>query len=266
MAIKAVRRVKIFILQTSVFSRNTKRQYSFYILPTNTAMHSLQLKTETSVAGSLEQDDSNHSSTSSALAIRNDDYGANFIDLVIDDIAKCDLATVFKFQEKPKQHMSGTMLGFVNHCFLITQPTGRYCKVVNNTYSKTEDIIMLADESVCKAFNYLTEHLTAKMVNTDSLPNPDGYYCDGHKCYLKVSPKITVFDKYRNSVPYSSQLWLNDMHYEAKFLIQLYGAYVYDLGGRLKMKISAKIVQIMLLELGKPFNASSSAMLETCLM
>lgn len=229
-------------------------------------MHSIHLKAETIVAGSLEQDDSSHSSTSSALAIRNDDYETKFIDLAIDDIANVDLATVFKLQEKPKQHMSGTMLGFVNHCFLITQPTVRYGKVVNNTYSKTEDVIMLADDSLCKTFNYLTKHLTATMANTDSLPSPDGYYCDGHKCYLKVSPKITVFDKCRSPVPYSSQLWLHDMHHEAKFLIQLYGAYVYDLGGRLKMKISAKIVQIMLFELGQPFNATSSAMLETCLM
>jgi hypothetical protein len=194
-------------------------------------------------------------------------FATRIIDLAEQNgIAGCDLSVLFKVKEKPKSYMSGTMLNFSNQCFFITNPTLQYAKVQNNIFNKSEDTIMIADACLCKAFNDLTEYMVKNTSNIISTLNKhvEGYIYDDEKCYLQLSPNLAIFDKNKNPLPYSSSLWMDkDQHYEAKFLIQVYGVYVYECGGKEKMKITAKIVQMQLFELGLPFTQSDN--LQTCL-
>jgi hypothetical protein len=183
------------------------------------------------------------------------------------NVAECDFPVIFKVKEKPKSYMSGTMLNFSNQCFFITNPTLQYAKVQNNIFNKSEDTIMIGDACLCKAFNDLTEYMVKNTTNMISTLNKhvEGYIYDDEKCYLQLSPNLAIFDKNKKPLPYSSSLWMDkDQHYEAKFLIQVYGAYIYECGGKEKMKITAKIVQMQLFELGLPFAQTDN--LQTCLI
>ena len=243
-----------------------KRQNSFYIpssLNTNTVMDSLISNT---IANGMVKNEAsvNESSTNNDVVpcSKYNSPATHIINLADNaDITGCDLPELFKVKEQLTRYMGGTMINFTNQCFFITNPTLQYTKIHNNIFNKSEETIMIADPCLCKAFNDLTQYIIR---NTKLHSNAEGYVCIDNKCYLSLSPNLTIFDKNKNLIPYNATLWMDDQHHEIKFLIQVYGAYVYECGGQEKLKISAKIVQMQLFELGLPYK--NSAILQTCLM
>lgn len=205
-----------------------------------------------------------HQKTDSLATIRDTCAGAVFLDLstaTADELQNLDI--LFKLKDHSQSYMGGKMISFSNKCFIVTRPTCQYTKVINK-FNKAEDNILLLDSDLCTTFNSLTEYMQKTVVATGVQVN--GHYCEGQQCYIKLSQNIAVYDKLKNPVPYSSAIWMPELHHEAKFLIQVYGAYLYENGGRDKVKIVAKIVQMQLFDLGEPFNTTQNALVNTCLL
>ena len=146
--------------------------------------------------------------------------------------------------------------------FLSVPLSASYLKVESSKYTANKkglgesQVILISTDLqafMSHILKRLASHLPAKLHAEHAHFD---YESDDHgHVYMKLSEKVQLFNASKH--PLKADSWIFG-HYNAKFMIQVYGIYLYtsesddDNGGEMKnrkmVKLSAKIVQIMCLE------------------
>lgn len=196
------------------------------------------------------------------------------VDMGTDDI-HCYDGTGFYEIDEPKRYMSGYMIHMKRTCFLSTGVTCNYSKVSEGAFNRNgEDILIIGDPKLCHAFIHIASCLTAMVqCYIPHMKNVQAYQYLQDRCFVKLSPNVKLYNRNKEIVPYNSAtFWSGEQHYQLKFLIQVYGAFVYNSsgstggGGGEKLKLSMKVVQIQMHELSEDFTTFYPSVLDTCLM
>lgn len=113
------------------------------------------------------------------------------------------------------------MFNFAYPWFIVTAPTLKYKKVLDFFFSKA-DSIMTEDEMLCKSLNFISQHVINQYAYY--MPNSSGeiksYVCHD-KCYLKLSPNLTIDNHNKTLLAYSFDMWSDKKNHESEFLIPL---------------------------------------------
>lgn len=178
-----------------------------------------------------------------------------------------DFEGVFQMRDKPRTYMGGLMFSLSKPCFLLTKATNCYLKIQESDYPREEDTLLIGDGQLSRVLNDMASFMT-NVVKTKhmGLVGLTSFVYDVDKCYVKLSNNLRIYDSTKQPlpIPVPASFW-TDVHYEAKFLIQVYGGYVYECQGMQRLKMSTRVVQMQIFD-EAPYWTSYSGIMDICLM
>ena len=159
------------------------------------------------------------------------------------DMTEYDASTLYKFKE-PAKFNHGMMYLLREQWFLTTPVFTKYA-TFKSIFNKDENHCFISSAELASCLNHIANKAYMKLKGSYTHIKAFDYGTQSN--YLTLSKNFTVFDE--DGVNISKQgfdLKSAPPNYKVKFLIKVFGIYVYEHQNSRKLKVSIKIEQMKL--------------------